>query len=65
VHLKDFYFTELENKYDLIEEGNKELIDETFKDYKEPQELIRAKQKSKNMYELTNYGELFISACIK
>lgn len=64
IQYSDHYYTTLENDYKSIEKQHNTLIENHFEKYKDSNKLKRAKKESKGMYELTDFGKLFISACI-
>lgn len=62
---QDSYFTKMEDEFIKIEEIHKEILDLTFDQYSEEYNLKKAKTTIKGMYEKTEYGKMFIIACIK
>ncbi|WP_299317048.1 DUF4393 domain-containing protein [uncultured Maribacter sp.] len=62
---RNYYYTDLEPEFDKIIEEQKGLLENVFSKYTEQNELKRARKESKGMYEKTEFGELFISACIE
>lgn len=65
IKYSDYFYVELEKEYEIIEKQHKQLLENHFNKYSEEKDLKKAKKESKGMYELTDFGELFISACIK
>ena len=65
IQYSDYYYTTLEKDYEIIENQHNQLINNHFNKYTEEKDLKKAKKESKGMYELTDFGRLFISACIK
>lgn len=59
------YYANLDSEFAKIEENNKEILDITFGKYTDKNELKNAKTVIKGMYEKTEYGRMFIKACIK
>jgi len=64
IHYSDYYYIELDKEFELIEKQYSKLLKDQFNEY-ELKDLNRVKREDKGMYELTDFGKLFISACIK
>jgi len=65
IQYSSYYYTRLEKDFELIEKQYNQLLENHFSKYVEEKDLKKAKKESKGMYELTDFGKLFISTCIK
>lgn len=63
IQMREYYYTSLEPAFDRIINENQELIDITFEMYSEDHDLENIRSFDRRMYELTDFGELFIQAC--
>lgn len=61
---RTYYYTNCEEDFIEIEKINNEYLSIVFDKYDEKQ-LSKAKKVKKGMFEKTQYGELFIKACIQ
>lgn len=61
---RDYYHTDLNNDFLEIEDLHKKYLDAHFENI-DPKDLSKAKVVGKGMFEKTNYGRLFIAACIQ
>lgn len=61
---RTYYLTILESEFDIINKNIEHLSNSVFNKYDE-NELKRAKKEVKEMYEKTNFGNMFIRACIE
>jgi len=61
---QNYWYSEIEPLYDEIEKKFDEIITEEISDYPKPEKSRRAIERNKNMYILTDFGKLFIKACI-
>lgn len=58
------YFSYLDDEFEKILEENQEFLDITFEKYTDENDLKKAKQIFKGMFEKTQYCKMFIKACI-
>ncbi|HNG27858.1 MAG TPA: DUF4393 domain-containing protein [Chitinophagales bacterium] len=65
IERQDYWYTSIEDLYEEIENGYSDIIKEGVKDYPEPEKIKYAKSVEKEMYILTQYGNLFVKACIE
>lgn len=63
IEYHDYYYITCENGFTEIEDANAEILDFAFKEISAV-DLTKAKKITKGMFEKTNYGHLFINACI-
>lgn len=61
---RSYYYTNCEEEFIEIEKMNSEYLNHYFDKYDEKQ-LTKAKKVQKGMFEKTQYGQLFIKACIQ
>lgn len=61
---RTYYYTNCEEEFLEVEKLNSEYLNVIFDKYDEKQ-LPKAKKVQKGMFEKTQYGELFIKACIQ
>ncbi|TQI71110.1 uncharacterized protein DUF4393 [Gramella sp. Hel_I_59] len=61
---RSYYLTYLESEFDEIMKNIEPIIKSVFEKY-DDNELKKAKKEDKGMYEKTNFGNMFIRACIQ
>lgn len=65
ISLQDYYYTDLEDSYKELEEMFQERINSFRQEGIEDKDFKRRISVDKKMYLVTNYGHLFIDACIE